>query len=305
VPALETDRLTLRPLRVADADSLHRSWSDPETLRHWHRTPRRSLDETRSVVEAMIAEPTSHYWALCLRGRDVAIGHAGLMSAVRGRRAALGYLIEREHWGQGLAVEASSAIIDYGLRELGLSGVEAWVYEANARSTRVAEKLGLTLRATFVALNAERSAAMPTRVYGLTASERGLPEAPLAAEVYQVCPVLETTDVARSIEFYCARLGFALEWSYGAPPNAASVCRKQWQPLGVSIRFTRVAHEPLARPGSLAISVSDVDRVYEELLAAGAEVQAPPQDQPWGLRELAILDCDGNHLRFIGAPARK
>jgi len=117
--------------------------------------------------------------------------------------------------------------------------------------------------------------------------------------------VLETADVARSVEFYCARLGFALEWSYGAPPNAASVHRRHWQPLGVSIRFTRVSHEPLARPGSLAITVSDVDRVYEELLAAGVEVPAPPQDQPWGLRELALLDCDGNRLRFIGAPARK
>lgn len=304
VHVLNTARLTLRPLRVTDASSLHRSWSDALTLQHWHRTPRQSVDETAAVLTAMLAEPASHYWALCMQGSDEAIGHAGLMSAVPGRRAALGYLIERARWGQGLVVEACSAILEHGLRELGLGGVEAWVYEANTRSARVAEKLGLTLRTTFVAFNAERSQAIPTRVYGLTASERGFAAPPATAEVYQVCPVLETTDVARSVEFYCQRLGFTLEWAFGTPESAASVQRKQWQPLGVSIRFTRVAHEPLARPGALAITVSDVDLVYAELLAAGVEVQAPPQDQPWGLRELTLLDCDGNRLRFIGVPRR-
>lgn len=97
----------------------------------------------------------------------------------------------------------------------------------------------------------------------------------------------------------------SLHRSWSDPETLRHWHRTQWQPLGVSIRFTQVTHEPLARPGSLAISVSDVDCVYEELLAAGAEVQAPPQNQPWGLRELALVDCDGNRLRFIGVPARK
>ena len=50
--------------------------------------------------------------------------------------------------------------------------------------------------------------------------------------------------------------------------------------------------------GSCSFYVTDVDALYEELLAKGAAVQGPPVSHPWGLRELRVLDLEGNRLSF-------
>ena len=41
MPVLETERLRLRALELADADALHEVFSDPEVMRYWNhrRTP--------------------------------------------------------------------------------------------------------------------------------------------------------------------------------------------------------------------------------------------------------------------------
>jgi len=38
--------------------------------------------------------------------------------------------------------------------------------------------------------------------------------------------------------------------------------------------------------------------LYEELLAKGAHIPAPPVSQPWGLREFHVMDPEGNVITF-------
>ena len=46
------------------------------------------------------------------------------------------------------------------------------------------------------------------------------------------------------------------------------------------------------------IGVDDVDKVFESLRAAGTEVLQEPVDQPYGVRDAAVRDPSGNHLRL-------
>jgi RimJ/RimL family protein N-acetyltransferase/catechol 2,3-dioxygenase-like lactoylglutathione lyase family enzyme len=294
---LQTERLLLDPLEPSDAADLHASWSDPETLRHWHLVPSRSLQESRDRLGAMLERERSCEWAIRLAKDAPAIGHVGWIDARPGGRSPFGYLLHKDHWGRGYAALAA---LGHGFEELGVAGAELWIYQDNARSVRVAEKVGCSFRGRFVGFNVMRGEQIPTLVYGVTAREFGARSpAPDPVAFYDVHPVIEVCDVQAAVDFYCGRLGFQLDWSLGDPPGAASVSRIDWQPLGATIRFTLTPDEPSARPGWLSIGVDDVDRLHDEYLAAGVEISQPPTGQPWGLREMEIVDCHGQRLSFV------
>ena len=52
--------------------------------------------------------------------------------------------------------------------------------------------------------------------------------------------------------------------------------------------------------GDLAvfIQVDDLDKTFEALRAAGTEILQEPIDQPYGVRDAAVRDPSGNHLRL-------
>ena len=56
-----------------------------------------------------------------------------------------------------------------------------------------------------------------------------------------------------------------------------------------------------AASGGLAVRVDDVDAHFEHARAAGARIDSPPVDQPYGRREYAARDHEG-HRWWFGAP---
>ncbi len=53
----------------------------------------------------------------------------------------------------------------------------------------------------------------------------------------------------------------------------------------------------------LWLQVRDVDATHAELVADGVEVLRPPTDEPWGLREMWVVDPDGVRIALIEVPA--
>jgi RimJ/RimL family protein N-acetyltransferase len=53
------------------------------------------------------------------------------------------YTIARDYWGQGLATEASQAILQYGFEKLSLARLVSLIEPENFASQRVAEKIGM------------------------------------------------------------------------------------------------------------------------------------------------------------------
>lgn len=59
------------------------------------------------------------------------------------RRADIGYVLSRRHWGYGYGTEVAVALVDFAFEVLGLAEVTAIVAVENERSRRVLDKAGL------------------------------------------------------------------------------------------------------------------------------------------------------------------
>lgn len=72
------------------------------------------------------------------------VGRVSLDNVVRGawQNATLGYFVDNEHNGKGIATEAVRRTVSYGFEEATLHRVQAGVMPRNARSIRVLEKVG-------------------------------------------------------------------------------------------------------------------------------------------------------------------
>ena len=102
---------------------------------------------------------------------------------------------------------------------------------------------------------------------------------------------LATGDMGRALVFYEA-LGFRLE--YGGPDAPFSSLAMQSGHINLADRPVK----PCGQWERVIIYVSDVDAMYERVLARGLKPESPPRDAPWGERFFHISDPDGHPLSF-------
>lgn len=111
----------------------------------------------------------------------------------------------------------------------------------------------------------------------------------------RVTPQLRSTDWQRTRAFYEDGLGFRVQWTHQFEPGFpvfAEVSRD-----GLSLFLTE--HTGDCEVGGAAyIVLDDVDAFYREIRARGVPVCEPPEEAPWGTREMLVVDPDGNRLRF-------
>jgi RimJ/RimL family protein N-acetyltransferase len=151
---IETERLTIRPLREEDAETLHAVWSDPEVFRFLPADPSTSLEETRARMARHLDKELA-LWAVEERASGVLAGVCGLVPVQgTGPDIEVAYHLARRWWGRGIATEAASACVAAGLAD-GLPRVVAYAFTENAASIRVLEKAGLRRAGTGRAYGAE------------------------------------------------------------------------------------------------------------------------------------------------------
>ena len=90
-------------------------------------------------------------------------------------------------------------------------------------------------------------------------------------------------------------LGFEIGWTFGNPPELASVCRDQ-----IEFNLSR-ARENEFRVAGVYVHVDDVDAYYDLIIAAGVQATYPLKDRPYGMRDCRVEDPDGNQISF-GSP---
>jgi RimJ/RimL family protein N-acetyltransferase len=78
-------------------------------------------------------------FAIALRETDRLIGGVGLDGSTGddSEEPALGYWVGQPHWGNGYAREAVAAVIDYGLRTLGMPTIRAYTDPSNLASQKI------------------------------------------------------------------------------------------------------------------------------------------------------------------------
>ncbi|HYV86835.1 MAG TPA: GNAT family N-acetyltransferase [Patescibacteria group bacterium] len=143
---LETDRLALREMEPSDLDVVAAMLADREVMRHWPRPYTR--DEAIDWIarqRARYARDGHGYRLAVDRGTGRVVGQAGVMTIEVNRRPelALGYILRREHWGEGYATEAAAAVRDHGFATTTHDRIVALVRPVNLPSQGVARRLGM------------------------------------------------------------------------------------------------------------------------------------------------------------------
>ncbi|MEP2936912.1 MAG: GNAT family N-acetyltransferase [Gilvibacter sp.] len=135
----------MREFSTEDATAFYKMNSDPEVIRYTGDVPFASPNEARNFIANY-----SHYkeygygrWAICLKPSLQFIGFCGLKYHPKPEITEVGYRLFREHWGMGIATEASLAAIHHGFNELGLKAIYAHVDAKNPASARVLIKCGM------------------------------------------------------------------------------------------------------------------------------------------------------------------
>ena len=110
-----------------------------------------------------------------------------------------------------------------------------------------------------------------------------------------VIPQFRITDAKCSHSFYVDGLGFEVDWEHRFEP--AFPVFMQLTRANQTIFLTEHAGD-CEVGGAAYFVVADVDGYYKDFVARGVVSLEPPEDTPWGSREMVVTDPDGNRLRF-------
>ncbi len=110
--------------------------------------------------------------------------------------------------------------------------------------------------------------------------------------------LLRPGDLERSRAFYRDDLGLAIYREFGQGPERGTVFFLG----GGFLEVSGHSDEPAAAGMQLWLQVPDVLSTYEHLKARGVEVVRPPQQEPWGLIEMWIMDPDGVRICVVEVP---
>ena len=146
IPTIKTERLVLRRIEKRDLDDIFEYSNDSEVSRYLLWSKHESKSETKAYLTRVIKKYKIGQffdWGIEYEGKM--IGTCGFSKLdVLNDTAEIGYVLNRQFWGLGIAKEAASAIINFGFRTLSLLRIEARYIEDNLRSKRVLEKCGFT-----------------------------------------------------------------------------------------------------------------------------------------------------------------
>ncbi len=148
IPTLSTERLMLRRLGERDAEDMYSYARRADVTEFLLWSPHASLSYTREYlryVERRYSLGDFYDWAVIDRESGKMIGTCGFARIDTVNRAGeLGYVLNPEYRGRGIALEAAREVIRFGFEELGLHRIEARFMEGNEPSRRVMEKLGMS-----------------------------------------------------------------------------------------------------------------------------------------------------------------
>jgi RimJ/RimL family protein N-acetyltransferase len=125
---IETERLSLRLPRPADADAWSAATEDAEVMRFIGGSAGAASQSIERFLERWDANGFGQYTTL---------PDAGDAAEVE-----LGWALLRDHWGHGYATEAAEAVRYAAWADLELERVVSLIHPDNARSIGVDERLG-------------------------------------------------------------------------------------------------------------------------------------------------------------------
>lgn len=111
------------------------------------------------------------------------------------------------------------------------------------------------------------------------------------ARLSRIAPELPAKGLEAALEYYEQRLGF--ETAMRTPDGGYAIVERD----GVAIHLFEDAGAGRSSVG-IHIFTPDLDELYAEFEARGAQFLQPIERKPWGNREFRVKDEFGNELKF-------
>jgi len=147
---IETGRLLLRDFVEEDWRAVHEYGSDPEVVRYLPWGPN-TEEDSRDFISRSIAiqseSPRRRFEiGIVLKEEGKLIGGCGIRennpTLMEGN---MGYVLNKDYWGRGIATEAARALVRFGFETLNLHRIFATCFPENRASERVLQKCGMRL----------------------------------------------------------------------------------------------------------------------------------------------------------------
>lgn len=150
---IETDRLLIRILEMKDKNDFFKYRSMPEIYQYQAWRPK-DIDEVEAFINKNISvcPNTRNTWlqlAVCLREGQL-IGDIGIHFTEDDYQLEIGYTVSPEYQGNGYAVEAVKAVINYAFTKLKEHRITASVDPDNLKSIKLLDKIGFRKEAHFI-----------------------------------------------------------------------------------------------------------------------------------------------------------
>jgi len=149
---LKTPRLTLRPWLESDLDDFHEYARVDGVGQMAGWVPHKSLEESKAILNSFIRD--KRVFALEYQGKVIGslgieeynVNHYPEFAASQGRE--IGYVLNKDYWGQGLMPEAVKAVIEWLFTSENLDFILVGHFDWNMQSRRVIEKCGFSYNKT-------------------------------------------------------------------------------------------------------------------------------------------------------------
>jgi RimJ/RimL family protein N-acetyltransferase len=159
-PVIATQRLVLRPHKLADAGAIAESLGDFQVSRMLARVPQPyhrqdALDWLVPQVSGILPD-----WTLAITTGDDT--HIGLVSLeLRHDHWHLGYWLNRFYWGRGYLSEAVAAALERFFRRMPQTALRSGAFADNLASLRIQTKLGFRITDANELFSLPRNATAP------------------------------------------------------------------------------------------------------------------------------------------------
>ena len=147
MPTLETERFVLRQISIDDTDDMYEysKRADVTKFLTWSPHPDKAYTfDYLSYLQTRYKSGDFFDWAIVDRESNKMIGTCGFTRFdFHNNCGEVGYVINPDYHGKGIATEVSARVIRYGFENLDLNRIECKYMIENEASRRVMEKNGM------------------------------------------------------------------------------------------------------------------------------------------------------------------
>jgi len=149
VPTLETDSLILRKISIDDIEFIYHHMKNEKVRKFFEKFWPKDREGIEEFVRGAIQRnenDQSAEWVIVLKREKKVVGRIWLEGLLSWCNAVnVGYSIDHNYWGLGVASEALNRVIQFGFDKMHLKRIEAWHDSINKASGKVMLKCGLIL----------------------------------------------------------------------------------------------------------------------------------------------------------------